>query len=257
LGDEKQLDIHKKLVAFFRAEIETEEQWGFPRLHRIPESFLQDRLQHYRQLSEAEQDRYKDFAATFAAACHTFVVNAPDIDHRSHPYFHKAGAFKKTLLDDPNFRNVPLFRAMIQQYKMDMRRGVPSSVSEAQFALASSIRPVKLPERRRRVRAVLKQLGLVKVDDLGFYRCHLAGTDFAVHVDFGGRSAQLRYVVSFPEFKDRHPLTQFGFERALGFGWGHWDFIVEENVDDVFRLFSEVIEYSIELPGRIRKAARE
>jgi hypothetical protein len=51
-------------------------------------------------------------------------------------------------MDDPNFRNVPIFRAMVQQYKIDRYRGVQSSVSETQFAFASSIRPVKLPERR-------------------------------------------------------------------------------------------------------------
>ena len=165
-------------------------------------------------------------------------------------------AFKKTLVDDPNFRSVPLFRSMIQQYKIDKHRGVPSSVSDEQFALASSIHPVKLQERRRRVRAVLKQFGLLKVDNLGYYRCRYGRKDFSVHVDFGGLHAQLRYAVSFPEFKERHPLTQFGLERALGFGWGHWDFIVEENVDEVFQLFNEVIAYSVELPGRIQKAVQ-
>jgi hypothetical protein len=33
--------IREKLIAFFRAEIDAEEQWGFPRLNRIPEHFLQ------------------------------------------------------------------------------------------------------------------------------------------------------------------------------------------------------------------------
>ncbi len=111
-------------------------------------------------------------------------------------------------------------------------------------------------ERRRRVRAALKKLGLVKVDDLGSYLCHHAGKDFCVHVDFGGRHAQMRYVVWFPEFKNRHPLTQFGFEHALGFGYGSWDFIVEENVDEVFEVFTEVVAYAAELPERIRKAIR-
>ena len=244
--------IREKLIAFFRAEIDAEEQWGFPRLNRIPESFLQDRLNHYRELTDAEKERYKDYSATFAAACHTFVVDAPTIDHARHPYFDRWQAFKKTLLDDPNLRSVPLFRAMIQQYKIDKHRGVPSSVSDAQFALACSIHPVKLSERRKRVKVVLKQFGLVKVDDLGFYRCQCGGRDFSVHVDFGGRHAQLRYGLTFPEFKDR----SFGFERALGFGWGHWDFIVEENVDEVFQLFSEVIAYSVDLPDRIRKAVQ-
>jgi len=246
--------IREKLIAFFRAEIDAEEQWGFPRLSRIPESFLQDRLNHYRELSDTEKDRYKDCCATFAAASHTFVVDAPGIDHTKHPYFDHWQSFKKTLLDNPNLRNVPLFRAMIQQYKIDKHRGVPSSVSEAQFALACSIHPVKLAERRKRVKAVLQQFGLVKVDNLGFYCCRYGEKDFSVHVDFSGRHAQLRYVASFSEFKDRHPLTQFGFERALGFGCGHWDFIVEENVDDVFQLFGEVVAYSAELPDRIRKA---
>lgn len=246
--------IRHKLIAFFRAEIDAEEGWGFPRLNRIPESFLQDRLNHYRVLSGDERDRYKDCSATFAAACHTFVVDAPSIQHTEHPYFQRWQAFKKTLLDDPNLRNVPLFRAMVQQYKIDKYRGVPSSVSDAQFALASSIRPIKLTERRRRVRVALKTLGLIKVDDLGYYRCHHAGRDFSVHVDFGGRHAQLPYVVSFPEFKDRHPLSQFGFERALGFGYGDWNFIVEENVDEVFEVFTEVVAYAAELPERIRKA---
>ena len=236
--------IQEKLIAFFRAEIEEEEKWGFPRLSRIPERFLQDRLNHYRGLSDAEKARYKDCSATFAAAGHTFVVDAPTIHHTKHPYFDQWQLFKKTLLDDPNLRSVPLFRAMIQQYEIDKYRGVPSSVSEAQFILASSIRPVKLPERRRRVRAALKRVGLVKVDKLGFYRCHHAGKDFSVHVDFGGMHAQLRYAVSVPEFTNRHPLTQFGLERALGFGFGNWDFIVEENVDEVFDLFTEVVAYS-------------
>jgi hypothetical protein len=250
----RQREIWARLLAFFRAEFETEEKWGFPRLSRIPERFLQDRLKHYRLLSDAEKDWYKDCSAHFVYACHAFVVDAPDIDPKEHLYYDKWRAFRTTLLDDPNFRSVPIFRSMVQQYKMDKYRGVPSSVSEAQFAYASSIRPITLPERRRRVRAALKGLGLVKVDDLGYYRCHRAGKDFSVHVDFGGRHAQLRYVVSFPEFKDRHPLTQFGFERALGFGHGDWDFIVEENVDEVFEVFTEVVAYASELPERIRKA---
>lgn len=248
--------IRQKLIAFFRAEIDAEEQRGFPRLNRIPESFLQDRPNHYRGLSDGEKERYKDCSATFAAACHTFVVDAPSIQHTEHPYFQRWQAFKKTLLDNPNLRNVPVFRAMIQQYKIDKHRGVPSSVSDTQFALACSIRPIKLPERRRRVKAVLQQFGLVKVDNLGFYRCHYGEKDFSVHVDFGGRLAQLRYVVSFSEFNNRHPLTQFGFERALGFGYGHWNFIVEENVGEVFEVFREVIAYSVELPERIRNAVQ-
>ena len=94
--------IREKLIAFFRAEIDAEEQWGFPRLSRIPESFLQDRLNHYRGLSDDEKELYKHCSATFAAACHTFVVDAPSIQHMEHPYFQKWQAFGRTLLGSPN-----------------------------------------------------------------------------------------------------------------------------------------------------------
>ena len=65
---------------------------------------------------------------------------------------------------------------------------------------------------------------------------------------------QLRYCVALPEFPDVHPLLQFRFERALGYGHGDWDFVVEENVADVFAAFVEVINYCRELPDRIRAA---
>ena len=183
-------------------------------------------------------------------------MDAPDINHNQHPYFRHWTEYKKTLCDDPKYRCVPIFRSMIQQYKIDKHRGVPSSVSEAQFALASSIRRVALLERRRRVISTLKQFGLMKVkpDRRGLYNCQQRGRDFSVYDDFGGRLAQLRYAVSFPEFKETHPMRQLCFESAHGFGLGHWDFIVEENVDEVFQLFRELIAYCTELPDRIRGA---
>ena len=104
------------------------------------------------------------------------------------------------------------------------------------------------------MRAALKPLGYYRVDDLGYYCCRENGREFRVHVDFGGRSAQLRYCVALPEFPDVHPLLQFRFERALGYGHGDWDFVVEENVADVFAAFVEVINYCRELPDRIRAA---
>jgi len=138
----------------------------------------------------------------------------------------------------------------------DKYRGTPSSVTEEQFARALSVRSVKAPELRRRVRAALKPFGYSRVDALGDHHCHQVARDFSVNVDFGGRSAQLRYYVSFPEFQQVRHLNRFGFEHALGFGFQDWDFIVEENVDDVFALFTEVVAYSVELPERIRRSVQ-
>jgi hypothetical protein len=38
---------------------------------------------------------------------------------------------------------------------------------------------------------------------------------------------------------------------ALGLGLGHWNFIVEENIDDSIALLSELVRYVAELPRRI------
>jgi hypothetical protein len=42
----------------------------------------------------------------------------------------------------------------------------------------------------------------------------------------------------------------------MGFGFGRWNYIIEENVDAVFSLFAEVVQYSLDLPDRIRAATK-
>jgi hypothetical protein len=61
--------------------------------------------------------------------------------------------------------------------------------------------------------------------------------------------------VAILEFAGVHPLGQFRFETALGFGFGDWDYIVAENLDEVFAMFAEVIDYCVALPDRIRAEA--
>jgi hypothetical protein len=57
-----------------------------------------------------------------------------------------------------------------------------------------------------------------------------------------------------PEFEVVHSPARFGFELAMGFG--HGNYIIEENVDAVFSLFAEVVQYSLDLPERIRGATK-
>ncbi len=145
---------------------------------------------------------------------------------------------------------------MVQQYKIDLHNGVHSGVTKEQFERGSSIRSIKAPELRKRVRGALKPLGHYETDVLGNYWCRRGKQKFLVNVDFGGRHAKLRYCVVRPEFKGVHSLSQFGFERAMGFGFGHWNYIVEENVDAVFSLFAEVVQYGFDLPDRMRASMK-
>ena len=250
------MDRIKRLQNFFRTEIETEVQSGFARLARVPDSYVQSKLQYYHSLGELDRMAFLDCSAYWASVHYGFVVNAPRMEPTAHPFFDRWSHGPRWNTDWDNVKSVPHLRAMVQQYKIDQHHKIPSNVTKTQFERASSIQSVKAPELRKRVRAALQPLGYYRQERLGddIYWCRQKEVEFFVDVDYGGRNAQLRYSVARPEFKGVHPLSQFRFERAMGFGLGDWDFIVRENVDEVFRLFAELVQYSFDLPDRIRAA---
>ena len=248
------MDSIKRLQNFFRTEIETEVQSGFARLARIPDSYVASRLQYYHSLGESDRLAFLDCSAYWASVNYGFLVNAPRVNPTDHPFFDKWSSGPRWNTDWENLKSVPALRAVVQQYKIDQNRKGTSGITKAQFERASSIRSVKAPELRKRVRSALRPLGYYKAEKSGdhIYWCKQKDVEFFVDVDYGGMSAQLRYSVVRPEFKDVHPLSQFRFERAMGFGFGDWDYILEENVDASFSLFAEVVQYSFELPDRIK-----
>lgn len=256
MASAKQLNALKKLRAFFESEIQMEVRSGFARLTRVPDSHVVDKLRYYDLLTEQEKSAFLDCSAHWASVYYGFVIKAPRQGLTDHPFFARWSQGPSWNRDWGDIRDVPLLRSMVQQYKIDLHNKVPSHVSKQQFEHASSIRSIKAPELRKRVRAALRPLGHYETDSLGNYWCRAGKQKYCVNVDFGGRHAQLRYCVSRPEFKGVHPLTQFTFERAMGFGFGHWDYIIEENVDAVFSLFAEVVQYCRDLPDRIRVATK-
>src|SRR3954454_7363589 len=76
----------QKLLAFFRSEFRAEEDSGFPRLRRVPDSRVEETLAWYRSLSAADQTSFVDFAAHYAHRLYGFIVAAPAIDHPLHPF---------------------------------------------------------------------------------------------------------------------------------------------------------------------------
>ena len=258
MASAKQLATLKKLQEFFRCEIQAEVQSGFARLVRIPESHVVDKLRYYGFLNESDKRAFLDCCAHWASAYYGFVVKLPlpMLSLTDHHFFNKWSQGPSWNRDFDDVRSVPLLRSMVQQYKIDLHNKVQSHVTKAQFEHASSVRSIKAPELRKRVRGVLKSFGHYETDTLGNYLCKKGKQKFSVKVDFGGRYAQLRYSVVRPEFKGVHRLSQFRLERAMGFGFGEWDYIIEENVDAVFSLFAEVVQYCFDLPDRMRAATK-
>jgi hypothetical protein len=243
----------EKLLAFFRSEFLNEERSGFARLKRVPDSEVVASLGWYQSLSAADRASFVDFVAHYAHHKYGFLVGVPEIGLARHPFYSR---WRDVNIRFPfrSNRNVMMLRNAVRQYKIDRHRGVASCVSEDLFRFAESVKSVNAPELRKRTRAVLNEFGFRKTDEYGGNRCMWEGQEFEVEVDFRSRAAQLRYGIIPSQFRNE-AVDRLSFEVVLGMGVGWWDYIVEENVQDVFRLLEELIQYAASLPRRLREAA--
>jgi len=245
----------EKLIDFFRGEFRSEEESGFGLLSRIPSSAIEQRLAHYLSLPEEEKNAYVDCSAHWAYSRYRHLIDAPEIDVRRHPYFEQWSFVRRRYTD----RSVPVLRAIVQDYKNALKRGVNPPVSEDLFNIASEVKSIKAPELRKRVRKELVSLGYHKTEKPDFFHCSLDGKEFIVSLDFGSRLAQLSYSVQRPEYKRHYSnphvrsFVDFKFEWAHGFVEDGWDFIIKENLNDTLTTLLEVVRYSYSLPDRIFK----
>ena len=246
------------LHRFLRGEFDTEEKSGFARLRRIPDTHVRHFLDYYTSLIPREQDALADASTLWGAL--TLMGNRAS-EHYGSIQTHSAWekwrhemAMGKAR--DPHFyHSVPFLRTCVAQAKIGRARGKPSQVSAELEQYASSIRSVKAPELRKRVRAVLEPLLGLRPRKHGGgiwdYEGTLRGSQVAANVNYGGWTAQLRYYVTVVSLTPVVTLERAAFEVALGAGLGDWDFIVEENVSDAIALLPELVLYVAELPARL------
>ena len=150
MASAKQLTKLKKLREFFHSEIQAEARSGFARLVRVPDSHVVEKLHYYGMLGEADKRAFLDCSAHWASACYGFVIKMPRLSLTDHPFFARWSQGPSWNRDFDDVRSVPLLRSMVQQYKIDCYKRVPSCVTKEQFKHASSIRSIKAPELRKR-----------------------------------------------------------------------------------------------------------
>ncbi len=137
----------------------------------------------------------------------------------------------------------------VAQAKIDRLRAVSPQACRLDIEeYALSVKSVKAPELRKAVRAAMTALIGARSrpkaggGDWG-YEGSLNGSQVAIGIDYGGRHAQLRYQVRVISTDPPVSMDRGGVEIALGAGLGHWNFIVEENVDDAIALLVESVSY--------------
>jgi hypothetical protein len=248
----------RPLHSFFRGEFDSEANSGFARLSRVPDTHVRHFLDYYRSLNAHDQDSLADAASLWAT-----LSFAPDaqLEYRemlgAHPAW-KSWRYEMAMgreRDPHYYYSVPLLRTCIAQAKTDRARLSASTVPKELEDYAVSIKSVKAPELRKRVRTAFEDLLGTRPSKVGGgdwdYSGTLNGSQVTIGIDYGFRHAQLRYEVAVTSFDSGLSFKRIGFEVALGAGYGHWNFIVEENVDDSIRLLSEFVQYVAELPKRL------
>ena len=250
-------DTHA-LHKFLRGEFDTEARTSFARLRRVPDTHVRHFLDYYRSLNPTDQDALADGSTLWG----TLGLLGPRRSER-HEALNTNLAWERWTHEmvmgsgrDPHHcYSVPLLRACIAQAKIDRSKGKPSSVPRELEEYAASIRSVKAPELRKLVRPMLRSILGARPSRLGGgdwdYEGTIGGSRVMVGIDYGGRSAQLRYEVAVQSTKPLVTFERAGFEVALGAGHGDWDFIVEENVSDSMALLGEFVTYMAELPRRL------
>src|SRR5579864_6358755 len=147
-----------KLLDFFRAEFVSEHRSDFARLKRVPDSHVEESLRYFESLSPPVQVSFIDCCAHWACANYSFILGVPQIDHTQHPFF-SAWKDLNARFRFRSLRDGRHLQAAVRQYRMDEKRGVRSCVSEEEFQFALSVKGLKAPENRKRVRAALANMG--------------------------------------------------------------------------------------------------
>lgn len=246
------------LHMFLRGEFDTEARNGFARLSRVPDTHVRHFLDYYRSLNAPNQDALADASTLWG----TLRMAGPSASgHQEALKNNRAWLRWQDEMvmgcgrDPHRYYSVPLLRSCIAQAKVDRAKGMPSSVPRDLEEYAASIRSVKAPNLRKQVRSVVRPLLGARPSKLGGgdwdYEGTISGSRVMLSIDYGGRSAQLRYQVAVQSTEPLLLLQRAGFEVALGAGLGDWDFIVEENLSDAMQLLSEFVTYVAELPRRL------
>ena len=246
------------LHRFLRGEFDAEARSGFARLRRIPDTHVRHFLDYYQSLSADDQDALADastlwgtlrLAGRAASVYQDALKNHPAWERWNHELVLGCGR-------DPHYYfSVPSLRACIAQANIDRAKGKPSSVPRELEEYAASIRSVKASDLRKEVRSVLRSLLGARPSKIGGgvwdYEGTINGSRVMVSIDYGGRSAQLRYNVAVQCTEPPVTLERVGFEVTLGVGHGDWDFIVEENLSDSMAILGDFVTYSADLPRRL------
>jgi hypothetical protein len=245
-------DELRDLVAFTRAEFETEWRSDFARLRRIPSTNILRFLDYFADQPPQEQAALADDLALNALGLLTFY-RQPDL----HAYLAGREAYRRyvsSLQQYWGYRyfGTRLLRSLLADEKTDPRLQLPPEVR----AQAAAIVPTNSREIRKGIKARFKKHFGAQPEKLGGGDWQYVGQhgDVALQVwiDTGGMTDQLRYWVTVHDPARGIRLRNLSLEAMCGQPMQTgWDNVEARNLDAALDLLVELAIYCAGIPARL------
>ncbi len=253
-------EMRAGVVEWLRSEFTAEQNSGFARLKRIPDTRVIRFLDHFSNLDNAEQAAL--LAVLMEWSSHNLLGTPPNPMYEK---FVEATSFLKHV-GGLRYTGVSLLSGLAKECTFTAlpahfeARGCTGVALELptdlvlNFADLVHVKPVRL---RRLVNSALAELFAPRVTDIGSeiwrYEGTLEGALVKVDIRFSGRMGrpQLSYNTTVRSAGRVLVSPNLCFESILGVGLGHWDFITEENAERSVSLLSELITWLARLPERL------
>lgn len=241
-------------LAYCRGALRREATSNFGRLRRIPSTFTWRAVDYVSSLGDPERQRLFETLAR-RGLVRLFTALPPPPDDPDDRAF-RDGVLRRS---GPEYYDARMLRAILG----DLRSSRPSpellQTPPEVIRRAASITPTSAAEIRKSMKAVLaERFGATPHNETGgvwHYRGgRSAGREFRLSVDYGGRSDQLRYDISYDDERSGIRARRLTYEGLLGFGLGQWDFVTAGNLNESIALLCELVEEMVGLPDRLLPA---
>lgn len=245
-----------ELEQLIRSVLDAEIASDYRSIRRVPSTYTWKILDYVSALESGERDSLLE-----AFAANGVFLLSPDRDPKLHAYQSGHSAYRRFVEAMPKlfgwkYADVRFLRGILG----DLRSKNPSpefaNVPSEVIQRAESIRPTKATEIRREIKNMFAQQFKAKAENRQGgnwrYSCEYQGRLFQVNIDYAGRTAQLRYHLSFDDISTGIRARQLSYEGLLGLGHGEWDFVTADNLSESVLLLVELVQQLATIPEKLR-----
>ncbi|MFI5380347.1 MAG: hypothetical protein ACHRHE_13690, partial [Tepidisphaerales bacterium] len=235
----------EQVQEFVRGEMNRAVASDFAMLRRIPSTATHQAVDYVSGLEPAERDALLD-ALVGGGALFLWPQGGPA---RRAPRAGNAAfdRFSTAILwmTDWKYTNVRNLRSILGDRRSAKPMGIGQDVPVEVLRQAESIQPTNASQIRKVVKVAFTERFAANAESHGggdwYYSGVCDGRQFKVHIDYGGRSDQLRYEVSYDDPATGIQANRLTYEGMTGMGAGRWDCVTATNLGDAVTLLCELV----------------